>query len=169
MIKYIITLFASLLMAAIVEAAPGYCHECSCNRFDRDYYNDHGSEWYCKCGHSWNHHNFANRPSFAGNIFPMPEEDVGPTPEEDVSPTPNRKNGVQLVAGLGFAAVVIIVIGLFVISRRKIPGPNVLSVFIGLVCGAAAIYLLVTAHGIWKSTGIALAYLAQQLIRTGHP
>lgn len=153
MIKYIITLFASLLMAAIVEAAPGYCHECSCNRFDRDYYNDHGSEWYCKCGHSWDRHNFANRPSFGGGV----------------SLASKRRKDSQLLVGLGVAAVIIIVVGLCVISRRKTTGPGVLSVLVGLVCAAAAVYLLFAAHGIWKSTGIALAYLAQKLFCTGRP
>lgn len=69
--RFVICLFFSLCMAAAAHAAPGYCHDCSCNRFNRDYYKGSGSEWYCRCGHSWDRHNFADRRnsvSFNGNV-----------------------------------------------------------------------------------------------------
>ena len=61
--KKILILMAIGCGAAIVQAGHGYCYECGCNRFTRDYYRGNSDNWYCRCGHRYEDHLHGNRPS----------------------------------------------------------------------------------------------------------
>lgn len=67
--KLLLMLAVLMGMVAYVYAGWGYCYKCRCSDFDRDHFAGDSSNWFCSCGHRYEDHLNASRPtntSFSG-------------------------------------------------------------------------------------------------------